>query len=170
MRLSSLTGTFSTGPKSNLYRCKTSQLGGELQAVEATVAAGKLVHKVGVQAPERAVAPIVGMGVILPTFLNVMHGQDNWQGQHVSEVYGDHTSWDAPFLVDLLGKFFHITRSFSLVDLQEELARTDKVNQYLVVVYSICMVMLPGTATSYMLNASDQMVFNLVLSESAWIA
>ncbi|KAL3156542.1 hypothetical protein ABBQ38_000837 [Trebouxia sp. C0009 RCD-2024] len=100
------------------------------QAVEATVAAGRLVHKVGVQDSERAVAPIAGMGVILPTFLNVMHGQDNWQGRHVSEVYGDHTSWDAPFLVDLLGKFFQITQSFSLVDLQEELARTDKIDNY----------------------------------------
>ncbi|KAL3132278.1 hypothetical protein ABBQ32_008863 [Trebouxia sp. C0010 RCD-2024] len=100
------------------------------QVVEATVAAGKLVHKVGVQAPDRAVAPIAGMGVILPTFLNVMHGQENWQGRHVSEVYGDHTSWDAPFLVDLLGKFFQITQSFSLVDLQEELARTDKIDNY----------------------------------------
>lgn len=111
-----------------------------MQVVEATVAAGKLVHKVGVQAPDRAVAPIAGMGVILPTFLNVMHGQENWQGRHVSEVYGDHTSWDAPFLVDLLGKFFQITQSFSLVDLQEELARTDKVPSIFVVSAWSCSV------------------------------
>lgn len=88
---------------------KTPQFRGDLQVVEATVAAGKLVHKVDIQAPERAVAPIAGMGVILPTFLTVMHGQDNWKGLHVSQVYGDHTSWDAPFLIDLLGRFFQIT-------------------------------------------------------------
>lgn len=109
---------------------RSPQFSTGLQAVEATVAAGKLVHKVDIEAPERAIAPIVGMGVMLPTFLNVLHGQDNWQGQHVSEVYGDHTSWDRPFVADLLGKFFQITRSFSLVNLQEELARTDKVGTH----------------------------------------
>ena len=67
------------------------------------------------------------MAIIMPTFLNVMHGQDNWQGQHVTEVYGDHTAWDAPFLVDMLEKFFRITESFSMIDLQEEQHRVDKV-------------------------------------------
>ena len=48
-------------------------------------------------------------------------GQDNWQGRHVSEMNGDHTSWDvAPLLIDLLSKFFHIcfSQSLSLVNLQ----------------------------------------------------
>ena len=70
------------------------------------------------------------MAVIMPTFLNVMHGQDNWQGQHVTEVYGDHTSWDAPFLVGMLDKFLQITQSFSMIDLQEEQQRIDKVHSH----------------------------------------
>lgn len=101
-----------------------------LQVVEATVAAEKLVHKTHVDAEETAVAPIAGMAVLMPTFLNVMHGQDNWQGQHVSELYGDHSAWDVPDLVIMLNKFFRITKAFSMIDLEEEEERIDKVHSH----------------------------------------
>lgn len=109
-----------------------------MQVVEATVAAEKLVHKSDVHAQEVAIAPIVGMAVIMPTFLNVMYGQENWQGRHVTEVYGDHTAWNAPFVVDMLTKFLRITQSFSLVDLQEELQRVDKVHSRFLGTWSCC--------------------------------
>ena len=99
-----------------------------MQVLEGTVAAEKLVHKTHVHDQEVAIAPIVGMAVIMPTFLNVMYGQEDWQGQHVTEAYGDHTGWNAPFIVDMLNKFFQITQSFSLIDLQEALQRVDKVH------------------------------------------
>ena len=57
-----------------------------------------------------------------------MYGQDNWQGQHVTEVYGDHTIWDAPFIVNMLNDFFQITQSFSLINLEEAVKRVDKVH------------------------------------------
>ena len=75
------------------------------------------------------------MAVIMPTFLNVMHGQETWQGQHVTEVYGDHTAWDMPFLVNMLDKFFQITQSFGMIDLQEEQQRIDKVHSH-----SVCII------------------------------
>lgn len=66
----------------------------------------------------------------MPTFLNVMHGQDNWQGQHVTEQYGDHSAWDAPDLVNMLNKFFRITKAFSMINLEEEEERIDKVHSH----------------------------------------
>lgn len=70
------------------------------------------------------------MAVLMPTFLNVMHGQDNWQGQHVTELYGDHSAWDTPFLVNMLNKFFRIAKAFSMIDLEEEEERIDKVHSH----------------------------------------
>lgn len=67
------------------------------------------------------------MGIILPTFLSIMRGQDNWRGQYVTKEYDDHTAWGADFIFGLLERFFEITGAFSLLDLQEEQQRNDKV-------------------------------------------
>ncbi|KAL0021607.1 hypothetical protein WJX79_005085 [Trebouxia sp. C0005] len=100
------------------------------QVVEATVAAGKLVHKSHVYSEEVAIKHIHNMGIILPTFLSIMRGQDNWRGQYVTKEYDDHTAWGADFIFGLLERFFEITGAFSLLDLQEEQQRNDKIAVY----------------------------------------
>jgi len=80
-----------------------------------------------VYSEEVVIEHIHNMGIILPTFLSIMHGQDSWTGQHVTEKYGDHTAWDADYIFWLLERFFEITGAFSLLDTQEEQQRNDKV-------------------------------------------
>jgi len=67
------------------------------------------------------------MGIILPTFLSIIRTQDKWRGQYVAQKDGDHTAWDAAFVFGLLERFFEITGAFSLLDMQEERQRNDKV-------------------------------------------
>jgi hypothetical protein len=67
------------------------------------------------------------MGTVLPNFFSIMRAQDNWRGRYVTQKYGDHTAWDADFVFWLLERFFEITGAFSLLDMQEEQQRNDKV-------------------------------------------
>lgn len=67
------------------------------------------------------------MGTVLPNFFSIMRAQDNWRGRYVTQKYGDHIAWDADFVFWLLERFFEITGAFSLLDMQEEQQRNDKV-------------------------------------------
>ncbi len=60
------------------------------------------MHKWDVYSQETAIESIAGMAVLLPTFLSIMRGQENWQAAHVTKLYADHTAWDAAFVFSML--------------------------------------------------------------------
>ena len=97
-----------------------------IQVAEATAAAGNLVRRAALDQPEEKVQTLQGYVVAIPT-MNAVHGQDTWQGVHVSLQYGDHAAWDVNLIVEILGKFFKASQGFSLPDLAEYQWRLDKV-------------------------------------------
>ncbi len=114
-------------PWPELHKQRCNSCTADCRLLKATVAAGKLVHKSNVYSEEVVIKHINNMGIILLTFFSIMHGQDNWRGQYVAQKHGDHTAWDADFVFGLLEEFFEITGAFSLLDMQEEQQRNDKV-------------------------------------------
>lgn len=64
------------------------------------------------------ILPIRNHIVILPT-RNAVHGQHNWQGQHLSEMYGDHTLWGSHTITKMLQKFLDVSGTICLPDLAE---------------------------------------------------
>lgn len=97
-----------------------------MQAVEATAEAGQLVQKKHIAAERQILLPIQDYIVMLPT-MNAVHGQDNWQGEHVSEMYADHTVWDQHEITDMLQQFFDNSGAISLPELAEYRWKLDKV-------------------------------------------
>lgn len=97
-----------------------------LQVVEATAASGELVYTPDSETDALAIAPITGYAVAIPT-MNAIHGQESWQGEHVSEKYGDHSAWDVDTIVQMLEDFFSVANAASLPDLSEYHWRLDKV-------------------------------------------
>ena len=65
------------------------------------------------------------MGIVLPTFLSIMRAQDNWSVSY-AKIWGSY-SLGCRLCFWLLERFFEITGAFSLLDMQEEQQRNDKV-------------------------------------------
>lgn len=95
-----------------------------LQVVEASAEADKLVSRT--HESEAEVELLRDFVVAIPT-MNAVHGQDSWQGQHVSEKYADHSAWDVHDIVAMLRRFFAVSEALSLPDLAEYEWRLDKV-------------------------------------------
>lgn len=102
-----------------------------LQVVEASAAAGKLVTRsnANFNESEAEVEPLQGFVVAIPT-MNAIHGQDSWQGEHVSNEYADHAAWDVREIVTMLKRFFAASGAISLPALAEYEWRLDKVQRY----------------------------------------
>lgn len=102
-----------------------------LQAVEATAEATHLTYKADIHDRAHVVLPIQDYVVVLPTIVNPIHGQDKWQGEHVTELFGDHSLWTAESICSaLLPHFFYISKAKPLPELAEYAWRLDKVRLF----------------------------------------
>lgn len=97
-----------------------------VQAVEAAAASGEFVYQSDIESVPQPIVSIGQYTVILPT-MTPIHGQDTWGAMHVSDQYGDHTAWDAETIVEMLTKFFAVTKALSFASLEEYAWRLDKV-------------------------------------------
>ena len=99
-----------------------------LQTVEATAEAGQLTYKTAFLESGQLVLPIQDYVVLQRSITLVMHGEDIWQGAHVSEASGDHSLWDADMVcTHLLAPFFTISGALPFPSLSEYSWSLDKV-------------------------------------------
>lgn len=98
--------------------------------VEASAAADTFVTRsnANFNESEAEVEPLQGFVVAIPT-MNAIHGQDSWQGEHVSNEFADHSAWDVNEIVLMLRRFFAVSGAVSLPDLAEYEWRLDKVSR-----------------------------------------